>query len=385
MSITQWIIKKLAPVWGLEETIKKLNAGLNLGEPTNVKMPKEVVSGGLEFAATGLLNMFAIQCNLDWVMPYWVNRQYDPTSGSYVPGTVLSTNLTHRNWTAIGTPASEREPVVDPTGLLTPWFDGWSVEFWVGKNKYLIIPSKNTEVYQYLVKQLPIVVSQFIKKDVRLRIESFVASGKDDIICNTIGIENLESIPVELSAFVSIRPYNPEGIAPIQRIAWDDARRLFTVDGKTGLVLTEPPDRVYCSRWEDGDAAFKAFTEDQRPSVECEKGLATALAEFKLSLEPGQVREITVRALSVPRTPESIPLPQITVRSHQELRQQTVDEWEKIAARGTSLRLPYQKMQNAFHANKAHLYLFIDDDVITPGPYMYHHEYFRDAAYSLLA
>lgn len=42
-------------------------------------------------------------------------------------------------------------------------------------------------------------------------------------------------------------------------------------------------------------------------------------------------------------------------------------------------------MNEAFRANKNFLYLFIDDNVITPGPFLYHHEYFRDASYSLLA
>src|SRR3972149_10859139 len=111
MGFIQWVIKRLAPLYGFKVALDKFNASFNLGEPTKIKLPKEVVTGGLNFAASGLLNMYAIQCNLDWIMPFWVKRQYDPASGSYVPGTVLSTNLTHRNWTAIGTTTSDREPV----------------------------------------------------------------------------------------------------------------------------------------------------------------------------------------------------------------------------------------------------------------------------------
>ncbi len=42
-------------------------------------------------------------------------------------------------------------------------------------------------------------------------------------------------------------------------------------------------------------------------------------------------------------------------------------------------------MQNVFISNKAHLYLFVDGDTITPGPYSYHNSWFRDQAYMVTA
>jgi GH15 family glucan-1,4-alpha-glucosidase len=385
MGVVQWILKRLAAHFGMKAAYEKINASFKLGEPTDIQFPKEAVATSINFASSGLLNMFAIQCNLDWVMPFWVNRQYDPESNSYVPGNVLSTNLTHRNWTAIGGVNSEREPIVDPAGLVTPWFDGWSIEYWVGKNNYLIVPARNTEVYQYLVKQLPLVVSQFIKKDVRIRSEAFVADAEQEILCDSISIENLESVPVTLSLFASIRPYNPEGISPLYNIEYNKEKNLFLIAGNTALVLKAKPSRVYCSNWEDGDCSFKAFSPDIRHKISCKKGLATAMAEYKITLKPGQVREMNVRALTKAKKSASFDVRVIRKPSYQNLRSHTIEEWDNIVKRGTDLKLPYQKMQNAFMAGKAHLYLFIDKNVITPGPFLYHHEYFRDAAYSLLA
>ena len=60
-------------------------------------------------------------------------------------------------------------------------------------------------------------------------------------------------------------------------------------------------------------------------------------------------------------------------------------DWEKSLEKAIDIKIPYQKMQSSFDANKAHLYLFIDGDSITPGPYTYHHEWFRDAAYMVTA
>lgn len=385
MSVIQWILKRLAAHFGMKSAYDKINASFKLGEPTDIQFPKEAIATSINFASTGLLNMFAIQCNLDWVMPYWVNRQYDPESDSYVPGNVLSTNLTHRNWTAIGGTNSDREPIVDPTGLVTPWFDSWSVEYWVGKNNYLIVPARNTEVYQYLVKQLPFVVSQFIKKDVRIRTEAFVAGTEDEVIFNSISMENLESVPVTLSLFAAIRPYNPEGISPLYNIEYNKEKNLFLIDGNAALILTSKPSRVYCSNWKQGDCSFKAFSPAEKHNISCKKGLATAMAEYKITLKPGQVREMNVRALTKAINLKSLDIRLISEPSYQDMRSRTITEWESIVSRGTTLKVPYQKMENAFKANKAHLYLFIDNNVITPGPFLYHHEYFRDAAYSLLA
>ena len=254
MGIGSFFLHKLAEHYGLKNALKRIEASFNLGESSKIPMPKEIAAVSIDFASRGLLNMFAIQINLEWVFPYWVERQYDEASGSYVPGTVLSTNLTHRNWTAIGALDSEREPIVDPTGLLTPWYDSWSTDFWVKKNDYLIVPSRNDEVYQYLVKQLPIVVSQFVKKDLRLRTKAFVYKHEGEaIISHSISIENLESRDVEISLFVNIRPYNPEGISIINHIQYVSRNNLFLVDGKEALAANPHKDRpVIAAFLDDG-------------------------------------------------------------------------------------------------------------------------------------
>lgn len=382
MSLLLSLVERIAKLYGMDTVVKRLHEGFNLGESSNIQVPKEIIQGSLEFASRGLLNMNAIQPNLDWVMPYWVNKQYDKDSDSYVPGTVLSTNQTHRNWTAIGCLDSDREPVVDPTGLLTPWFDGWSVEFWIRKNDYLIIPSRSDDIYQYLVKQLPIVVSQFIKKDLRLRVEAFVApiEGTEHAL-DSLDIVNLESAAVDVQVFAAIRPYNPEGISTISTVEYRKDANMFLVNGAPGLYLPSAPDRVYCSTRKDGDASFAVARDEERLSTSCPKGLATAFARFDLSLQPGEARQIELRC---PVNQDKKTLTNgIYSETYQQKKRQFVVEWDEVMQRGMTVELPYQKMQNAFFANKAHLYLFVDGEVITPGPFTYHHEWFRDAAYSV--
>jgi hypothetical protein len=288
VGIRSFFLKKLAEHYGLTRALERIDASFNLGESAEIPIPKEIAAFSIDFASRGLLNMFAIQCNLDWILPYWVDRQYDEAGTSYVPGTVLSTNLTHRNWTAIGALDSEREPIIDPTGLLTPWYDSWSTDFWVGKNEYLIVPSKNDEVYQYLVKQLPIVVSQFVKKDLRIRTKAFVHAYRgEEIVSHSISLENLETKAVSVSLFVNIRPYNPEGISIIHEIRFVEEENIFRVNGNDALFLLKKPDRVFCSNQDGGDTSWEAFSERKRKTISCKHGLASAFAEYRLGLAAG--------------------------------------------------------------------------------------------------
>ena len=82
-------------------------------------------------------------------------RQFDPEDVSFVPRAFSLThiNLTHRNWTAVGLPCGGETPIVDPAGLVTPFFDGWSVDAWVvydrGSERIPdLIPSRSREIAQ---------------------------------------------------------------------------------------------------------------------------------------------------------------------------------------------------------------------------------------------
>ena len=70
-----------------------------------------------------------------------------PESPSFVPRGHLPflTNLTHRNWTMVGNLTSPWEAIVDPRGLVTPWNDGWSLDWWVGADDRWHVPSREAE------------------------------------------------------------------------------------------------------------------------------------------------------------------------------------------------------------------------------------------------
>ena len=147
----RYIIRKAATSQGFLDPIEILGRLRGLAQPSEVGEPIELLRAGVVFHARGLINSKVIQHNLDWVWPYWAERQYDPRDRSFLPRafSVTHVNLTHRNWTAVGYPDCDSLPVVDPRGLLTPFLDGWSIDAWVlGDDGRRLLPARCDEVEQ---------------------------------------------------------------------------------------------------------------------------------------------------------------------------------------------------------------------------------------------
>src|SRR5262249_39707853 len=131
--IWKFWIKRLARSHGFLDPLNLLARLNRFAQPSEVLAPTELLRATALLHARGLINSQAIQHNLDWVWPYWVVRQFDPSSDSFVPRAFSLThmNLTHRNWTAVGFPLFEELPLVDPRGLVSPLWDGWSLDAWL--------------------------------------------------------------------------------------------------------------------------------------------------------------------------------------------------------------------------------------------------------------
>src|SRR5262249_1592719 len=101
-----WLVSRLARSRGFPDPLALLARLHRFAQPSEVAEPIELLRAGVAFHARGLLNARAFQHNLDWVWPYWVERQFDPHDPAFVPRafSITHVNLTHRNWTAIRQP-----------------------------------------------------------------------------------------------------------------------------------------------------------------------------------------------------------------------------------------------------------------------------------------
>jgi hypothetical protein len=353
-------------------------AASRLGGAEPGTIPTELIPMNSVQIARGLLNFTVLQTLGDWVLPYWAERQFDPSSPSFTPRshTGLFLNLTQRNWTAVGSPDCPVEPIVDPRGLLTPFRNGWSIDTWLAVGDRLLLPSRATRCGQRLLDDVPVVETSHLFEGVRLVITACADAG---LLGQRMEIRNATPEARRCRLFLAIRPFNPEGVALLHTLDYRADRPGFAFgDGRT-VTLSRRPDATRLSCLAGGDAMNRwteGITGDMSQTVECTSGLANGWAEFDVELEPGATESISA---TCPLT-----RPVIAVETTPDPRA-AVNRWQARLASGTMIETPDARFDSLVRSSIATLLLLADGDAITPGPACYHGFWFRDAAYMLWA
>jgi hypothetical protein len=388
MGLRTWLLRRAMGRFRItDDIVRYLSTFQRLGETVEVQLPGELLPVGARTVFRAVRTRAAAQLGVDWIWPHWLERQLDPQSPAFIPRGHLPvlTNVTGRNWTAIGAIGSPWEGVVDPRGLVTPWFDGWSLDWWIGAEDRWHFPAREAAVRQTLVDKAPVV-------ETRMRVpggdavhRAYVVGGHDLIV---VEVEN--QTPTPFAVALAVRPYNPEGLAVVERIGLHGDT--VTVDGRPAMLFRQLPARVAGSTFEDGDSSQivtsgEAGTEFPA-NLRCDVGLAQAAFIFPvphrtaikvaLPLEPARRtrrrRLARRRAERMPELPAVLPDANAVARG-----------WDAHARQGMQVVLPDERLARAVEANRRFLLLFHDGNDITPGPYTYHRFWFRDAAFMVAA
>ncbi|OHB66384.1 MAG: hypothetical protein A2Y77_01125 [Planctomycetes bacterium RBG_13_62_9] len=426
----KFVIRRLARSHGFVDPITLLSYFRRFAQPSEVVVPIEILRAGVVFHARGLINSRVIQQNLDWIWPYWICRQFDPKTEAFIPRAFSLThvNLTARNWTAVGTPGCDALPIVDPRGLVTPFWDGWSLDAWVAAaDGRMLIPSRMAPVEQTLDmgEGLSVVtVSRSNSMELQSRVEVVAQPG---IACRWTLRASCDS---HARLVISARPYNPEGISFIDRIHLDDARIEWLINRRGRVVFSEPVQIHAVSDYRHGDVAAKLFNSQQEQGVACDVGMATAAAMFEI--RGGEPREIVVRvpledqpkrgfvtssvrvqtrgwrrqaelADDIPQYADATGKRTLAAATHDRPRMRGYwgaaltglglatggagaagGRWDDDLRPACRLRIPDGHMQFLYEAALRMLILHCPNDVY-PGPFTYKRFWFRDAAFILHA
>ena len=367
----KFLVKRAARHYGVMDPAMLMARMRRFAQPSEVAEPLELLRAGIVFHARGLVNSKAIQHNLDWVWPYWVERQFNPESRSFVPRAFSFShiNLTHRNWTAVGLPSLALYPIIDPRGLVTPLYDGWSLDFWIVSEAGQLLPSRleDASVRQRLLLEPDLEVStECGVDDMELDLSTRLVPERrpsPDIVTRLRARADRDAWLV-----VAIRPYNPEGIQFIHRIAADSSRREIRVNDDATVRLGSAADGFRMAHYADGDIYIDLAGGKERTQVDCDVGMATGAALFRL--EGGKTRELEV---SVDTEADWKRLP---VGRPSDL------SWSSVMEGTARLRIPDERMQFLYDAAVKTLLLLSADDLI-PGPYTYRRFWFRDACLML--
>jgi hypothetical protein len=376
-----------------DDIVRHLSTFQRLGETLEIESPGEMLPIGARTVFRALRTRAAAQIGPDWVWPYWLENQLDPESPAFVPRGHLPflTNVTARNWTAIGNVASPWEAIVDERGLVTTWFDGWSLDWWIGADDRWYLPSRErpSRITQRLVDATPVVETTMRIPSGEVAHRAYAIAGDDEFAI--VEIENRSRVPFAVA--LAVRPYNPEGLAVIERIELHD-NTTVTVDGRVALLLPKPPSRVAAATFHDGDSvgivtSGAAVAPKQFPArLKDDTGMAQAAfiyplphtATLRVAL-PLEASKRTRRRGLVRRRVERAPsYPKVLPSSDQ-----VASGWVAQSNTGPRFVLPDGRMHEAVDANRRFLLVLHDGADITPGPSTYHRFWFRDAAYLLSA
>ena len=361
----KFFVRRIARSYGFMDPFTFLARLRQFSQPSEVQEPLELLRAGIVFHARGLINTRAIQNNLDWIWPYWVEKQFNPEDVSFIPRAYSLThvNLTHRNWTAVGQPDLPLYPLVDPRGLVTPFYDSWSLDVWLfGENDRRLLPSKLSDVHQRLEMGPALTVRTHCRNgalELTTRVWLELRQNTPFLI-----IRCDARSPQKGWLAVSLRPYNPEGIQFIEQIEYEEPDQTLKVNSDTVIHMNETPERVLFSNYEEGDVIHKLGEKESDRRITCDVGMASSLALF--AMQNNQRKDLEIR----------LALDKACSRETGDLTHSRT--WE-VACEGTArLRLPDSHVCFLFEAAKRTLILLSAEEIY-PGPYTYRRFWFRDA------
>jgi hypothetical protein len=368
----KYFLKRTAKTYDIIDPLTVLARLRSFAQPSEIQEPIELLREGIKFHARGLINNRVIQHNLDWIWPYWVEKQYNPNDRSFIPRAFSFShiNLTHRNWTALGLPNRSLYPIIDPRGLVTPHYNGWSLDFWiVFENGSKLLPSKLQDAEQHL------------ETDDRLRIKTSCNMPGTHLLQSAEVIESsgkpvlVISVHAETSSgkwlVAALRPYNPEGIQFIEQVAFEPSHQVLVVDRRDRIYFEEVPEKILFSTYVGGDVIYKLEEKRDGNSVRCPVGMATAAVVY--NLKDHREKGLTIR----------IPL-QTKTSSHTFYESKDAENWQSVLKKTARLSVPDQNIQHLYDAAIRTLILLSAGDIV-PGPFTYRRFWFRDACFMINA
>jgi hypothetical protein len=370
----RYLLRRLARAHGFIDPIALLTRLAQFAQPAEVLLPLELLRFGVIFHARGLCNAQVIQQNLDWLWPYWVQRQYDPQNEAFIPRgfSITHVNLTHRNWTAIGIPGCAALPIVDPRGLVTPYYDGWSIDAWIATdNGQDLIPARLPQVQQQLVLETTRLAVRTLSGDTHCRLSvdaSVQLNHAEPQCCVQVQAEAASSAWLALA----LRPCNPEGVSGIYQVHLDTDRQTWHIDKVPAITFSVPVERHVTSHYRHGDVSLGLLERRETTAVSCHVGMATAAALFRLA--PGQPRAL---ALHIPLSHD----PQVPTLFPSGV---SPVGWAEVLRPMCRVHLPDVHTQFLYDAAIRTLILHTPHEAY-PGPYTYKRFWFRDAAFIVQA
>ena len=375
MNFTPSLIRWWFRITGRKHLLKLYNGILGSGKPGSTVLPTELIDQALELLLSGIGNTLSIHSNRQWIWPFWVERQQNPSCKDFIPTgvNVLTTNLCRRNWTTLGCYNSTREVMIDPVGMLTLAPFGWSLLPYLKVDGALWAPPRmHKKIKQSITEHQPCgLVTQYdMGKEYEWKVTALpIVKGNDEWLEWSIELINTSAVVQEFIMGVGIRPYNMLTMSPIHHLVYQN--RSWSINGELALECDWDPSYIRLSDRQNGDPMLSQLSTGNF-QMSSRSGLLSGVMEVKCSLAPQQQKSWQGRAW-IGKAP---------LRHSDELLK-LGDGVRKQNA--FHISWPRKFLQSSFDGIRRRIHVFDDVDYYTPGSFFYHHHWIRDSAFLMMA
>ena len=370
-----------------------LRALAGQGRPAPVFFPPELVDQGLTIALTGFTNTFAFQAHPSWALPWWAEQQVRPESNAFIPSgvNVLTVNLTHRNWVALGLAGMPWKAMVDPCGMLTPRAYGpsWMPTVSLGGRTWIPSLLGPVQVEQGLRAGW----QNRVRTEYRVHPElgwsseamAFRHGGADWVRwTHTLAWDGARA--VQLGFTLGLRPYNVLTLGPVFRSRL--RQRFWSVNRQAALLLPGEPDAAWFGRdrldpllQPPPDPALDPGGAERRGHAR--SGWMAGAARWNLRLEPGGTWTLETFAL-IPGHDRRLRWSSLQLDGLEAAAEAQAAAWEDLPV-PLGLRLADPDLLTVVRALAHRLPVFDNGGHFAPGAFFYNHAWLRDSSFLALA
>lgn len=276
--------------------------------------------------------------------PLWLHCANDVTSNLFNPTTPLVlSNRINRNYIAFTSKRSIEEIRLDPSGMLSPTYDDWSIEFWIFADNRVHRPQHRLDrVVQRRDAFSTVVSTLWRERDFELSEEVYgIRTDVDEVLIEVKSI--LKGQKDFALLLLLVRPYNLTSISGIESVEYKKPSRAIGINHSDRIIASKNPDLVLTGNGSDGDIRIKRSGSDSF-KCRCRYGMATLALGYKLGKGDNNFNFRV--SLSKDRNIKPIKL------NVKKLKNEFLESKNLRAKRGFTIEIPNQLFREWFYASK---------------------------------
>ncbi len=307
-------------------------------------LDKEKIALFSKDISVGIKNYILFQKFFYYNWPCWIYSSFQKNSrSSHLTAPILLLNNSNRNWISFSNFLSTEKIIIDPSGMISPSYDDWSIEFWIYQKGQLFRPQERVNKVSQVrdIKTLTI-LTKWKEKNFELieRIYGTTTTIEEAIIelnCNV----NKTSDSANL--LIVMRPYNTTSISGIESIEYSRDSNLININGNDRILFDSKADYILTGNELEGDIEISRRGDDSIRS-NCKYKMSTLALGYNLQKGTNEFKIRLSLSSKQNIQPERI--------DFQESQKAYISHSNQKLENGFKLKFPNRTFQNWFYGSK---------------------------------